>query len=233
MERQEDALLAKAESEAMLARGDSRVYIPDTMQTYKDIIAASESPAGDGVPLPSDSGGHPESAAVAMAPVPATAAFAEDEVPGCPAVSLVEELQSAYVFENDASTDPDLNISNVWITDVASNCVLENERTIIEIALKFEGQTGPRARLKANGPTMYSYPFFAAVTTPQGRVLRKEFYAADLTYRSADDYVTATKTVRFVIPGKLRQQSLQDVLIGFQLTPNQLQYNRYAGGALQ
>ena len=93
--------------------------------------------------------------------------------------------------------------------------------------MDFAGTLGPQARAASGQKPFFSHPFFVAITSDNGDILAKEIFAASLTYPAGADSQTYTERLRQVIPIDNRDRGANyKVLVGFQLTPDQLAYNR-------
>jgi hypothetical protein len=94
----------------------------------------------------------------------------------------------------------------------------------VDLKVFFEGTLGPMGQA-APQPTV-SYPFFVAVTSPSGAILAKEVFSAPMTY-SAGGQETYVETMRQIIPIPNKEAGDHfKVLAGFQLSQDQLNYNR-------
>ena len=152
---------------------------------------------------------------------PQSAQFVENG--NCPTVSVVEELSTVSEFADTASQTLENLISKAKMVKSKSNCEFNGKTATVDLQLTFEGALGP----KALGMTNFSYPFFVAVTAPNGSILAKEVFSAPLSHSSADDPTTHYETLRQIIPISNELQGPQyKILIGFQLTQEQLAYNR-------
>lgn len=145
----------------------------------------------------------------------------------CPKVEVVEDLSTISDF-----TDPKKQInknltSRVVITAIESSCELSSKTATVDLKLIFDGTLGSKGRARKTDKPFFSYPFFVAVTTPSGKILAKEIFAASLTYNANENTHTYFENMRQIIPIKSKKQArFYNVLIGFQVTPDQLKYNR-------
>jgi hypothetical protein len=107
------------------------------------------------------------------------------------------------------------------MSDIQSKCVYGSQSVTVDIKLSFEGTAG------ANGPAgTASYPFFVAVTGPGGNILAKEVFAASMDYSRGPNQ-TYFESMRQIIPVPSKTAGEQfKVLAGFQLSDDQLAYNR-------
>jgi len=145
----------------------------------------------------------------------------------CPQVEIVDDLSSISDFSNPRRQDKKNLISRVDLKSAESTCKLSSKTAIIDLKLLFNGKLGPKGRKTASERPFFSYPFFVAVTTPSGKIMAKEIFAASITYAANEDQHTYFENLRQIVPIKSKNQaSNYRVLIGFQVTPDQLGYNR-------
>jgi hypothetical protein len=151
--------------------------------------------------------------------------LAADE--SCPKVTIVNELNSIHRFKDMKEPTKNGNISNISISDVISGCRYNEENIVVEMNIEFEGNTGAKARISENDTPSFSYPYFVALTSPQGDILAKEVYAITLSYDLDTDKVVEENQVRHVIPlnGDIYGPD-HTLLLGFQLSQQELAYNR-------
>jgi hypothetical protein len=145
----------------------------------------------------------------------------------CPQVEIVDDLSSISDFSHPRNQDKDHLISRVNLKSAESTCKLSAKTAIIDLKLLFDGKLGPKGRNNASERPFFSYPFFIAVTTPTGKIMAKEIFAASITYAANEDEHTYFENLRQIIPIKSKNQaSNYRVLVGFQVTSDQLVYNR-------
>lgn len=145
----------------------------------------------------------------------------------CPQVKIVDDLSSLSEFA-DLSDPADYNlISRVTLAQTESNCVYDGKNAVVDLKLVFEGQMGPKGRAKPGDTPTFTYPFFIAVTDTDGSIKAKEVFGASLTYSPAESSHTYYESLRQIIPieNDLEARNF-NVLIGFQLSPEQLRHNR-------
>ncbi len=141
----------------------------------------------------------------------------------CPQAEAVEELKSLSEF-SDTSDQSDYNlVSKIGIANLQSACNYDERSVTIDLRMDFQGTLGPRGGNSGS----FSYPFFVAVTSARGDILAKEVFAAPLTYNPGQKTQTYTEKMRQIIPIENRDRgSKYKILVGLQLTPDQLGYNR-------
>ncbi len=145
----------------------------------------------------------------------------------CPQVEIVDDLSSISDFINPKKQVKNNLISRVDLKSAESTCKLSSKTAIVDLKLIFNGHLGAKGRKKSTDKPFFSYPFFVAVTTPTGKIMAKEIFAASLTYGSKENEHTYFENLRQIIPIKSKNQANNyRVLIGFQVTKDQLAYNR-------
>ena len=145
----------------------------------------------------------------------------------CPKVQIVDDLSSLSDFIDPNKPNKKNLISRIDIDSAESTCKLASKSVIVDLKLVFNGKLGPKGRSNANEKPFFSYPFFVAVTAPNGEILAKEVFAASMTYNASEDSHSYFEKMRQIIPIKSKSSANRySVLIGFQITPDQLSYNR-------
>ncbi len=145
----------------------------------------------------------------------------------CPKIEIVNDLSTISDFADPRKQNNKNLTSRVVITSAESTCELSSKTATVDLKLIFDGTLGPKGRARKTDKPFFSYPFFVAVTTPSGKILAKEIFAASMTYNANEDTHTYYENMRQIIPIKNKKQArFYNVLIGFQVTPDQLKYNR-------
>lgn len=147
----------------------------------------------------------------------------------CPDVAVLEELNSLYEFTSFNSPTPDNSISTVWITGLDIKCKVTSENTELFIDLIFESHLGPKAEVLDGQNTVVKAPYFVALTDSRGNIVAKKVHSVDMSFKSRDDYIIDKQTItQKLSKEKILSYGGVEVLIGFQLTEEQLNYNRQA-----
>lgn len=145
----------------------------------------------------------------------------------CPQVEIVDDLSSLSDFESPKTQNKENLISRVDLRSAESSCKLASKSAVVDLKLFFNGQLGAKGRIKPSDKPFFSYPFFVAVTAPSGKIMAKEIFAASLTYAANEDAHVYNEVLRQIIPINSKSEaSRYKILIGFQVTPDQLAYNR-------
>lgn len=146
---------------------------------------------------------------------------------GCPQVAVVEDLKSLTQFETPSAPTPGEKISSVAMTGLDTKCSLTDKTVAVDISLRFDGYLGPQAAEWQSQSRSFAYPYFIAVTTPAGEILSKEVFAATIRYDAGETAITQQEKTRQVIPLREDTKAGQyEILVGFQLTEDELNYSR-------
>lgn len=145
----------------------------------------------------------------------------------CPSVKAVDELTGLYQYSDYSQPTQDNLISYVNINQLESTCTIHDKSVTIDLRMAFEGQLGPQAKRTANDKPLFAYPFFVAITGPRGKIFAKEVFAASMTFGRNEDRHSYYEKLRQIIPIKKPGDAKRySVMVGFQLSEEQLAYNR-------
>lgn len=145
----------------------------------------------------------------------------------CPPVSVRPDLKQLVEFNDPEKPTDATKTSEVEIRSVQNTCRLENGGIVMQIDIALYGKTGPKARVKPSDKPSFAYPYFVAVTDETGNVVSKEIFAASLAYGANQNDLNQTESVfqSMPIPDKAEGENFS-VIVGLQLTPEQLAYNQ-------
>lgn len=145
----------------------------------------------------------------------------------CPQIEVVGELSMLYEFETPNTTAQDSLISASRIADAQSTCKYGERSVTVDLRLAFDNALGPKGRIASSDKPFFSQPYFVAVTSGAGKILAKEIFAASFSYDGTQSARTYQETLRQIIPADSRAEGGRyKVMVGFQLTKDQLEYNR-------
>lgn len=148
----------------------------------------------------------------------------------CPPVSVRPDLASLTEFYDPANPSDKSMVSDARITGVHGTCRVEKDGLVMQIDLSFAGNTGPKARVKSSDKPSFAYPYFVAVTDAQGIVISKEIFAASVSYGAEQTTMTQSESIFQSMPfPDPANGNIYSVIVGFQLTPEQLSYNQTHG----
>lgn len=150
----------------------------------------------------------------------------------CPSVSVRPDLKQLVEFTDEEKPSEPTRISEVEIRGVQNTCRIENGGLIMQLDIALYGETGPKARAKPTDKPSFAYPYFVAVTDEAGNVVSKEIFAASLSYGAKQNDINQTESVfqTMPFPDSAAGKSY-NVIVGLQLTPEQLAYNQRLASA--
>jgi hypothetical protein len=145
----------------------------------------------------------------------------------CPHIEIPKEL-SIYDLTRNGSTNPRDLIVESKISNYYGGCNYGDKDVTVGVDIEFTSVRGPAAGLQTSVPANY----FVAVTDAQGKVLDKAVFTVNLPVPK--EGITPRETTREpleqVIPlSNLASGSSYKIVVGFQLSPQQLEFNRHRG----
>jgi hypothetical protein len=114
----------------------------------------------------------------------------------------------------------------VRIRDVALACEVarddDRQRVVAEMKILFQAEKGPASRGDA-----VDFRYFVAIADPERNILRRESFEASVTMPGNQTRAEAVETLAptLPLPAEARPAGYR-VLVGFELTRAQLDYNR-------
>ena len=150
----------------------------------------------------------------------------------CPPVKIVSDLNQVHQFmDMDKPRDKE-KISSIRMVSVQNSCSTVSGNVIVDMTIAFSGDLGPRARREAGDKPSLAYPYFVAITNPQGAIVSKEVFAVSLSFDKGVEQKNYIEQIRQVIPLQGGQVQGSRILIGFQLNNQELAYNRSHGSLM-
>jgi hypothetical protein len=145
----------------------------------------------------------------------------------CPGTSSVLDAVVATQFRNGATMDAANALYTAKIADVTGSCSFDKKgktsNSDVDISFTATRASGGEA-------AQYTVPYFIAVTQSNRVITREErsvtiAFESGATTASAEDKVS---DIALVTDGQLKPYDYQ-ILVGFKLTKQQLDYNRSVG----
>ena len=141
----------------------------------------------------------------------------------CPTVEVMPELGSFYDLRpaNKFGEQPTF-ANKSEITIAGSQCSYGPKSVTVDVRIAFTGAPGPIA----NAAPSYQYPYFVAILSGGDQIQAKKVFSQTLTYGPEQHPVTYTKLRQIIPIYNQKDGSSHKVVIGFQLSGPQLDYNR-------
>lgn len=146
---------------------------------------------------------------------------AANEATGCPQVQIVGDASEVTQFQGEGRDLTDVAMRGV-ILGFDGGCEYDDGGVTVDLLLDIAAARGP-----AGTGDVARFDYFVAITDPTGDFLAKEIFTTEIALQGA--------AARGGVREELEQQIPLDtpaagdeynVLVGFQLTPDQLDYNR-------
>jgi hypothetical protein len=145
--------------------------------------------------------------------------------PDCPTAAALADAADLRRYRTPDSQDLTDLIVNARITGLSGACSYADRRRAVRVTLTLamEATRGPAA----TGRTV-SLPYFVAVTDAEDRILDKAVYAVPAEFPAGRSRVRLTgEQVTLTLPiAPDRPAASYTVVVGFQLTPEELALNR-------
>lgn len=141
----------------------------------------------------------------------------------CPVVSFIDGLDKVTVFGEQGGADLANVLYSAEVTQLAAVCIFK--RNGAEVAAEFlliaDRGLGDRERIARPS-------YFVAITDPEGNVMAKEIFQAEIPFNDNRRRVGRKEEIEPFIPyqGPDGDFTGYRVLIGFQLTPEQVDFNK-------
>ncbi len=149
-----------------------------------------------------------------------------DQASGCPEVQVVPELGVMHQFTEGGASRADNEVSSIRLVDFDTTCKRNENNVVVSIDSRFEGTLGPKAQKWNASRPGFAYPYFIAVTAPNGSIIAKEVFAVTVAFDKGQDRVTHEEHLTQIIPVQGEFGTQQKLMMGFQLTEADLAYNR-------
>lgn len=146
-----------------------------------------------------------------------------DFAPACPPVKILPEASDYFVFTKNG-TDYQTLVAKATMTDLEGDCTKPHDKQsfVIRLAIHMKITSGP-----ANPSKNLLFPWFIAVMHGRRLVSKHIFYHMVTLDNAALPRETTTNITNVTLPAPLRNRMTPyKFLIGFQLSAQQLFYNR-------
>lgn len=151
----------------------------------------------------------------------------EKKLQFCPGMSSVLDAVVVTQFKPGAPADPNSALYTATISDVSGNCSFDKQGKSSDSSVDVDFTA---TRPVAGAAIEYAVPYFVAVTQSTRIITRTTrsvtiSFAEGATTATAEDHIGS---VHLVTDGNNKPYDYQ-ILVGFQLTKEQLDYNKTTG----
>lgn len=141
----------------------------------------------------------------------------------CPQAEVLADAHSVVQFQPGTGRDLTDIEYQAEVGRLKSHCRHHRDDESMDISVEFTAWLGPAAR-----GAKLSVPYFVAVTQGED-VLSKENFTVDLGFEKEARRTTGTGDVKRLAIPQTSGELPVEVLVGIQLTPEQVAYNRAHG----
>lgn len=151
----------------------------------------------------------------------------------CPEVNLVDDLSELHQFREEADYNEDEKIAWVTLSHLNNHCVVDDGQLAVNLTMSFEANLGPKSRIFDQDQPTISYPYFIAVTDANGRILDKEIHGVSLSFDADQSRKQHKENLqKIVFLDEEGAKPPYSIMVGFQLSPDELAYNQINRGKL-
>ena len=142
----------------------------------------------------------------------------------CPSVAVVAEAADVTQFAASGRDVVDIRYF-ARFADVQWSCDLDGSSLEVELTLFLEGAAGPTSKAQTA-----DFTYFVALARRGGGIIAKETFESRIALSSDAGTGILTDEIDQRIPLRAGQSGADlEILVGFQLTREQLEYNRERG----
>ncbi len=146
----------------------------------------------------------------------------------CPTLAALLDASSMTVFRQGTTPDPANVLYNVRIIDVSGKCDFNKKKRSADndVTITFRATRAP-----SGDAAQYTAPYFMGITEGSDRVLTRENFSVPFEFAPGQSTITFTDNVKDAYVAAKYGSLPYDyqVLVGLQITKEQLEYNRNNG----
>ncbi|MDA0368538.1 MAG: hypothetical protein O3C65_13320 [Proteobacteria bacterium] len=142
----------------------------------------------------------------------------------CPPVSILGDAEDITLFAADRGEDLTDIAYRASIDQIGRNCdyARAGDSVTSTISVRLVATRGPAAQVDEG-----SFVFFVAVVDKEQNILARERFESAFSFQPNQRQAAAIEEIEQIIPIKSGLRGLDyEVLVGFELTPAQLEFNR-------
>ena len=140
----------------------------------------------------------------------------------CPSVAIAHDLKQATDFGREEQPVYSALVAAARMDSAIGDCHGDDGALVADIDITMRGIRGP-----ALGGDEAELPYFAAVLNEQDKVIAKQNLSVTFALGKEGAIVDKTEKLRLTLPDAAKADTAHwRVLLGFQLSPEQLAFNR-------
>lgn len=146
------------------------------------------------------------------------------EMPPCPETGLILAASQISVFAENAAPETESKLLDGYLADYRGSCRNRDGALEFDLELDIIGQRGPAGEKLKRA----EFPYFVALLDPAENILQRQGFSSTVSFDNAGGGMKTEKHRLRFMPEDGTSLRLHKVAIGFELTPEQLAYNRRA-----
>jgi hypothetical protein len=166
-------------------------------------------------------------ATIVLGGLAACSLFPDKRDKTCPKVEVIDDLSKLVQFADGPGRDPSDMLYAARIEDVKSACAFDKSGVKVEMTVSIVGDRAQAgAKLKGSDIT-----YFVAITDATQAIIAKQMFTSRLDFQ--DDKPARINDVldqRIPLPIQTKAAD-HTIIVGFQLTPEQINYNQQLPGS--
>ncbi len=143
----------------------------------------------------------------------------------CPSTGVLAEASSMSFFAPGKTMIPANLVYRIDLWRSTTSCSVDKDEhtSDSDLELSFRGY-----RQKGGGAAEYRVPFFVAINDSDGNLVYKKIYSTNLIFQAGQTQVDFTQPLEGIVVRMAHSKQAFDyhLIVGFQLTQQQLEYNR-------
>ena len=154
--------------------------------------------------------------------VVAGCASADDDPRACPRVAILQDAATVTVFTEPGALDLTDVLARGALSNIRGGCEYFDDEVEIEFDVTLSAERGP-----ALTASQFSFDYFVSILTPEDVVYAKEVFRTPVAFPSGVFRAGSLESLSQSIPIQEGSDARGfSVLIGFQLSEDQVEYNR-------
>lgn len=148
------------------------------------------------------------------------------KTPPCPQTGLISGVSTMTLFYPGGGQEQGDIVSRAAIVDYKGECKYSKGHLDLDLDLSIYAELGHEG-VKEPRQKMQHYPYFVAILDPNEKILLRKSFNAEIAFGATENSGATVESLRQSIPmGNPSDAAKYKVLFGFQLSPEQLQYNQ-------
>lgn len=142
--------------------------------------------------------------------------------PACPRATILNDGATVTKFRDGPGRDLTDVTARAEIVDVAVDCDYDRGGVDVAMQVAIAATRGPADRARAA-----DFDYFVAIADARRNILAKEVFRVRLEFPQTQSRVGTVEQIEPRIPLKDRAEGVDyEIVVGFQLTPEELEWNR-------